>query len=177
MAVSGVRSSWLASATNCRIRSSDLRAASSDAARASKAVSIWASMLLSDRPSRPTSVRGSRSGTRRVRSPAAMAPAVTSISVSGRRLARVGGEPGLVGRNLGGWPGRGQPVRAGRPDLLPARIKHPGLLKTVVKKVESVKVATANQRFLLLVVVGQPRLRLVQEVVAEHRPGGQADDG
>ena len=49
-------------------------AAASDCARAWNAASIWASMALSERPSRPTSVRGSLSGTRRDRSPAAMAP-------------------------------------------------------------------------------------------------------
>ena len=49
--------------------SSERRAAASEAARAPKAASIWASMVLRARPSRPTSVRGSRSGTRRVRSP------------------------------------------------------------------------------------------------------------
>ncbi len=86
--MSGVRSSWLASATNWRIRSSERRAAASDRVRASNDVSIWASMLFSDRPSRPTSVAGSWSGTRRDRSPAAMACAVFSMSVSGRRLAR-----------------------------------------------------------------------------------------
>ena len=95
MVVRGVRSSWLASATKRRIRSSERLAASSErralaseAALAPKADSIWASMVLRARPSRPTSVRGSRSGTRRVRSPAAIALAVCSISTSGRRLAR-----------------------------------------------------------------------------------------
>ena len=95
MVVRGVRSSWLASATKRRIRSSERLAASSDrralaseAALAPKAASIWASMVLRARPSRPTSVRGSRSGTRRVRSPAAIALAVCSISTRGRRLAR-----------------------------------------------------------------------------------------
>ncbi len=44
---------------------------------------------LSERPRLPTSVCGSRSGTRRVRSPAAIAPAVASISFSGRRLPRM----------------------------------------------------------------------------------------
>ena len=95
MVVRGVRSSWLASATKRRIRSSERLAASSDrralaseAALAPKADSIWASMVLRARPSRPTSVRGSRSGTRLVRSPAAIPLAVCSISTSGRRLAR-----------------------------------------------------------------------------------------
>ena len=100
MVVRGVRSSWLASATKRRIRSSERLAASSErralaseAALAPKADSIWASMVLRARPSRPTSVRGSRSGTRRVRSPAAIAPAVCSISTSGRRLARTMAAP------------------------------------------------------------------------------------
>ena len=95
-----MRSSWLASATNRRIRSSECRAASSErralaseAALAPKADSIWASMVLRARPSRPTSVRGSRSGTRRVRSPAAIALAVCSMSTSGRRLARTMAAP------------------------------------------------------------------------------------
>jgi hypothetical protein len=86
--VSGVRSSWLASATNWRIRSSERRAAASDCSRARNEASIWASIAFSARPSLPTSVCGSWSGTRRDRSPAAMACAVRSMSVSGRRLAR-----------------------------------------------------------------------------------------
>ena len=86
--MSGVRSSWLASATNWRIRSSERRAAASDRSRAWNEASIWASIAFSARPSRPTSVAGSCSGTRRDRSPAAMAAAVCSMSVSGRRLAR-----------------------------------------------------------------------------------------
>ncbi len=91
--MSGVRSSWLASATNWRIRSSERRAAASDRVRASNDDSIWASMVFSDRPSWPTSVAGSWSGTRRDRSPAAMARAVFSMSVSGRRLARTMATP------------------------------------------------------------------------------------
>src|ERR1700716_995978 len=51
MAVSGVRSSWLASATKRRSRSSE-------AVRSAKAVSIWLSMAFSARPSRPISVSG-----------------------------------------------------------------------------------------------------------------------
>ena len=93
MAVSGVRSSWLASAANCRIRLSDRRAVASDSAWALNAASMWASMMLSDRPRLPTSVRGSRSGTRRLRSPAAIAPAVCSISASGRMLVRTTATP------------------------------------------------------------------------------------
>ena len=83
-----MRSSWLASAMNRRIRSADSRAASSDCSRSWNADSIWLSMMFSDRPSRPISVSGSRSGTRRFRCPAAISPAVSSISTSGRRLAR-----------------------------------------------------------------------------------------
>ena len=45
-------------------------------------------MVFSDRPRLPISVRGSRSGTRRFRCPAAISPAVASMSTSGRRLAR-----------------------------------------------------------------------------------------
>ena len=86
--VSGVRSSWLASATNRRMRSSERRARASDAARAPKARSICSSMALSARLSRPISVLGWWSGTRRARSPRPMAAAVSSISVSGRRAVR-----------------------------------------------------------------------------------------
>ena len=91
-----MRSSWLASATNWRIRSSERRAAASDRVRASNDDSIWASIVFSDRPSRPTSVTGSWSGTRRDRSPAAMARAVCSMSVSGRRLARTIATPTMA---------------------------------------------------------------------------------
>ncbi len=52
MVVSGVRSSWLASATKRRSRASE-------SARAANACSIWASMLLSAAESRPTSVPAS----------------------------------------------------------------------------------------------------------------------
>ena len=69
-----------------RIRSSDWCAAASDSSRAWKAVSIWLSMRFSDRPRRPISVRGSRSGTRRFRCPSAISSAVSSISTSGRRF-------------------------------------------------------------------------------------------
>ena len=86
--MSGVRSSWLASATNRRIRSSLVRAADSEASRSRKAVSIWSTIELKAPESRPTSVRGSLSGTRRLRSPAAIAAAVDSTSSRGRRLRR-----------------------------------------------------------------------------------------
>ena len=82
-----MRSSWLASAMKRRIRSSDWCAAASDSSRAWKAVSIWLSMTFNDRPRLPISVRGSRSGTRRFRCPAAISPAVSSMSTSGRRFA------------------------------------------------------------------------------------------
>ncbi len=87
--VSGVRSSWLASATNRRIRASEERADSSESRRSSNAVSIWPSITFNAWARPPTSVRGSASGTRRVRSPAAMASAVCSTSTSGRRLDRI----------------------------------------------------------------------------------------
>src|SRR5439155_301021 len=70
MDVSGVRSSWDASARNRRSRSSD-------AVRSAKACSIWASIALSATPNWPTSVLGSCWGTLLVRSPSAIAPAVT----------------------------------------------------------------------------------------------------
>ncbi len=57
MPASGVRSSWLASATKARIRFSE-------AARAAKAVSICSSIELSELDSRPTSVRCEASGIR-----------------------------------------------------------------------------------------------------------------
>ena len=68
--VSGVRSSWLASVMNRRIRSSDVRACSADDSDDATARWICASMPLSANDSRPTSVRGSRCGTRRSSSPA-----------------------------------------------------------------------------------------------------------
>ncbi len=54
--VSGVRSSWLASVTNRRIRSSDAFAACAEASRSPNADSIWLSMPFSATESRPTSV-------------------------------------------------------------------------------------------------------------------------
>ncbi len=111
--VSGVRSSCEASATNCRIRSSDSRArlsaaraarsawraAASEALCALNAASICESMALSARARFPTSVRAgpgrppSGSGTRRARSPAAIASAVRSIWLNGRRLVRTAHTP------------------------------------------------------------------------------------
>ena len=84
-ALTGVRSSCDASATNCR-------SCSSDAARRENASSMWRSIMLSDEPSRPTSVRLS-SGTRRLRSPPAMLDAVVSMSRSGRRPMRTSQSP------------------------------------------------------------------------------------
>ncbi len=78
---------------NRRIRSSDWCAAASDCSRAWNAVSIWLSIVFSDRPRLPISVRGSRSGTRRFRCPAAISPAVSSISTSARRFARTTAKP------------------------------------------------------------------------------------
>ena len=74
---SGVRNSCEASATNRRIRTSD-------AARAANAASICASIPLSERARRPTSVVAGSAGTRWAKSPAANASAVTSTSRSGR---------------------------------------------------------------------------------------------
>ncbi len=65
MVVSGVRSSWLASVMNRRIRSSEPRAVSAEDSEDATACWIWVSIPLSAKESRPTSVRGSRSGTRR----------------------------------------------------------------------------------------------------------------
>ena len=78
MLVSGVRSSCEASARK-------RRSFSSVAARSANASSMRPSIVFRLRPSRPTSVRGSAGCTRRVRSPAAMASAVTAIVSSGRR--------------------------------------------------------------------------------------------
>ena len=70
------------------MRSSEDRAACSEAARSANAVSISVSIVLSAPDSWPTSVRGSATGTRWVRSPAAICAAVCSTARSGRRLAR-----------------------------------------------------------------------------------------
>ena len=78
MLVSGVRSSCEASARK-------RRSFSSVAARSANASSMRLSIVFRLRPSRPTSVRGSAGCTRRARSPAAIASAVTAIVSSGRR--------------------------------------------------------------------------------------------
>ncbi len=78
MLVSGVRSSCEASARK-------RRSFSSVAARSANASSMRPSIVFRLRPSRPTSVRGSAGCTRRARSPAAMASAVTAMVSSGRR--------------------------------------------------------------------------------------------
>ncbi len=88
MVVSGVRSSWLASATKRRMRASDSRAADSEASVAAKACWIWVSMLLSERESRSTSVSLPRTGIRWCSSPPAIAAAVASTRRSGRKLPR-----------------------------------------------------------------------------------------
>ena len=76
-----MRSSCEASATKRRRRASD-------DVRSRKAASIWLSMPLRAEPSRPTSLRSSARRIRRVRSPPAMAPAVSVMSSSGRRPRR-----------------------------------------------------------------------------------------
>jgi hypothetical protein len=87
---SGVRNSWLASATNRRARASD-------SARAAAASSIRSSMPLNVTARLPTSVVGAAtSGTRRPESPAAMAAEVASISLSGRSPARSAKNPSAV---------------------------------------------------------------------------------
>lgn len=85
---SGVRSSWLASATKARIRSLV-------AARAASPASIRSSMPLSAAAKRPSPVRveEARSGTRRARSPPAMAAAVVSMRRRGRSRARTANQP------------------------------------------------------------------------------------
>ncbi len=72
MVVSGVRSSWEASATNWR-------SLASDAARAVTSSSMRVSMWLSAAPSSAASVPGVASGIRRLRSPSAIAVAVAVI--------------------------------------------------------------------------------------------------
>ncbi|CAM4252477.1 hypothetical protein KIPE111705_46170 [Kibdelosporangium persicum] len=92
MPKSGVRSSWLTSETKVRIRSSD-------AARPAKASSSWPSMVLSDAARCPISVLGAaRPGTRRVRSPSAIAAAVCSMRRSGRRPRPRANQPTVVSR-------------------------------------------------------------------------------
>ena len=86
--VSGVRSSCEASATNWRIRSSERTARASDACAGQERRLDLGQHRVQRGDSWPSSVRGSSSGTRRVRSPPAIAAAVRSISTSGRRLAR-----------------------------------------------------------------------------------------
>src|SRR6478752_6937315 len=73
MAARGVRSSWLASATNWR-------SCISLSCRASKAAPTWSSMWLSAAPTWPTSVAGSASGTRSASS--------TSPRSNGRAVTR-----------------------------------------------------------------------------------------
>jgi len=65
MVVSGVRSSWLASVMKRRMRSSEITACCAEYSDEATACWIWASIPLSAAASRPTSVRESRSGTRR----------------------------------------------------------------------------------------------------------------
>ena len=81
MDVSGVRNSCDASATNWRRRSSE-------ADFSENASSIWVNISFRATPRRPTSVSGLPSGTRRARSPDAMASAVPAIWRSGRRPRR-----------------------------------------------------------------------------------------
>ena len=86
--VSGVRSSWLASAMNRRIVSSDSRACRSEASVAANARWMCPSIVFSDADKLPTSVFVGTCGTRMVRLPSAMAWAVSSTRRRGRRLAR-----------------------------------------------------------------------------------------
>ncbi len=77
MDVSGVESSWEASATNVLRRASV-------ASRRVKASWIWVSIVLSAWATRPVSLRLRPAGTRRSMSPAAIASAVAAISSKGR---------------------------------------------------------------------------------------------
>ena len=82
IAVSGVRSSWLASATK-------RRNLFSLAVRAAKDSSIRESIALSEVTKRPTSVSGLASGRRADKSPAAIFSAVSSTATSGRNPTRI----------------------------------------------------------------------------------------
>ena len=82
----GVRSSCEASEMKRRRRASE-------AERSAKASSIWPSIALSAPPRRPISVVPPSGSTRRERSPAPIAAAVSSMRRSGRRLARDQPEP------------------------------------------------------------------------------------
>ena len=79
MVTSGVRSSWEASDTNCRMRFSDCL-------RPSKESSMWPSIVLSAAESLPSSVFDGYVDTRWERSPAAIFDAVFSMSCSGRKV-------------------------------------------------------------------------------------------
>ena len=102
--VSGVRSSWLASATKRRIRSSDRSARPSPSARARYAVSMLASITSRASASRPTSVFPAGWSMRRDRSPPAIASASASIRASGARLARMSGRPMPASRMMATAP-------------------------------------------------------------------------
>ena len=75
--------------SSCEASAKKRRRRSSLASRSAKACSIWASIVFSATPSRPTSVRSSVDATRAERSPAAIALAVCSIRRSGRNPSRV----------------------------------------------------------------------------------------
>ena len=84
MAASGLRSSWLASATNCLTFDSDC-------SRAFSASSTLSSIRLNERPTRPTSLRGSRSRSSsrsgRVTRPVSRSISETLLAVFMRRLS------------------------------------------------------------------------------------------
>ena len=69
------------------------RRRASDAERSAKASSIWPSIAFSAPPSRPISVVPPSGSTRRERSPAPIAAAVSSMRRSGRRLAVISQSP------------------------------------------------------------------------------------
>ena len=78
-------------------------------------------MTLSAAPSRPTSVDGGPAGTRWVRSPAAIAAAVVSISRSGRSDRRTATQPATEPSAITPIAGEGEDARAsGRAVLLDA---------------------------------------------------------
>ena len=69
------------------------RRRASEAERSANASSIWPSMALSAPPRRPISVVPPSGSTRRERSPAPIAAAVSSMRRSGRRLALISHSP------------------------------------------------------------------------------------
>lgn len=156
---SGVRSSWLTSETKSRIRASD-------ADRSAKARSSWPSMVLSDAARCPISVPGeARTGTRRVRSPSAIAAAVCSIRRSGRRPRPRANQPTAVSRTSSTAP----PIRLlDRSWAIVASASVRGAAASTVPFQPTVGRATARQRPEPSAASGPPRTRRRRSCAA-HR--------